>query len=124
MLQELSQWGIPLVIVSLAHAGCLFSYKSKVYAMPSFTVTCKDPVGAGDAFNAGLITWLGEHRGTTLDSRLQGSEENICAAMLKSSACGAMAVTENGCYNGVQASAVMRLIEEQGKRVLGAVREV
>ena len=116
--RKLNQSGIPLVIISLAEKGLIYSYKGDIYELPAFKVKCVDSTGAGDAFIAGIIKSIVNLDGTTLRDRLDRNDNNLITAIIYAAASGAAAVTENGCYDGVSESKVIRLISEQGDQII------
>lgn len=122
-IQFLSQLGIPLVIISLAEKGSIFFYNNSVYEIQPFQVPCIDSTGAGDAFNAGLIKSINEFEGSTLEDRLNRNKNNLFTVMIYASACGAAAVTENGCYDGVSENKITQLISEQGQRIMANIKK-
>lgn len=53
--------GARLVVVTRGAGGALVSLDGRRAAVPAQPVTVVDTVGAGDAFTAGFLHWLGEH---------------------------------------------------------------
>ncbi len=103
--------GFPMVAISEGAKGFIFSYKSRTFHFPSFTVSCIDATGAGDAFCSGLIY-------TILNNGcIPQHEEQLIEMVLFASACGACAVTEIGCTRGVSLGKVQDLIGSQGERI-------
>jgi sugar/nucleoside kinase (ribokinase family) len=120
-LKQLSELEIPLVIISLADKGLLFSYNKACYMVPAFHVPCLDPSGAGDACNAGIIKKLIESEGSSLKERFEDSEEKLLDTIMFGAAAGASAVTKPGCLSGVSEENVAGLIREQRKRILSGI---
>lgn len=82
-------YGVRNVVIKLAERGCFVLPESgKAFTVPAFPVECVDGIGAGDAFNAGLIHKLSS--GTVL------TDEKLREAVLFASACAAVSVTKRG----------------------------
>jgi sugar/nucleoside kinase (ribokinase family) len=123
-LAALSGSGVPLVIVSLADRGLLSSYEGTRHEVPAFTVPCVDPQGAGDAFAAGMIRKLSSCEGCTLAEKLSDTNGRLFDTILFASACGASAVTRNGCTAGVTARSVRELLSSQGPAVRSRITRI
>lgn len=86
-----TNYGIPLIFVTLGEKGCFFRYKNKTELIPSFIVEAIDTTGAGDAFFGALLCKI------LAESNL----EELTIEKLKSSvhfanAAGALATTKRG----------------------------
>jgi sugar/nucleoside kinase (ribokinase family) len=103
--------GFPLVAISEGSKGFVLSYNNRVLHFPSFTVSCIDATGAGDAFCSGVIFKILE------TGYIPHDEEQLINMVLFASACGACAVTEVGCTKGVSLEKVQDLISSQGDRI-------
>lgn len=54
--------GVRIVVVTRGHAGALARIASATVKVSAVSVQMVDTVGAGDTFQAGLLTWLAEHQ--------------------------------------------------------------
>ena len=86
--EELLEIGARNVIVKLGPEGSYVQGKDLQFRAHPYRVTVKDPTGAGDSFNGGLIYGL-----------FHGWELKKC--LLFANIVGASAVTELGCTSGV-----------------------
>jgi 2-dehydro-3-deoxygluconokinase len=84
----LAALGPAQAVLKLGAEGALCWADGTVVAAPAVPVTVVDPVGAGDAFVAG---WLAEHLADPADVR---------AALRTATACGALACTAPGDWEG------------------------
>ena len=100
----------------------MYSWYGKIHDMPAFKVECVDATGAGDAFSAGLITYINGLEGMTLKDRLDGNNNSLNAMIMYAAACGAAAVTEKGCHDGVSEMKVSNLISEQGDQISAGIK--
>ncbi|HEX2956475.1 MAG TPA: PfkB family carbohydrate kinase, partial [Chitinispirillaceae bacterium] len=108
--------GFPMVAISDGAKGFVLSYNNKLFHFPSYTVSCIDATGAGDAFCSGLIF-------TLLNTGcIPHNQEQVIEMALFASACGACAVTETGCTAGVLLEKVWNLICSQGAWVRENIR--
>ncbi|MDR2726269.1 MAG: carbohydrate kinase [Candidatus Adiutrix sp.] len=81
----------PLVIVTLAEAGCLAAFGGRTLAAPAFKLPAVDTTGAGDAFMGGLLKSL------LARDRLEDFEAaEIAAALAFANAAGSLTVTKKG----------------------------
>jgi fructokinase len=62
------QQGAKLVVVTLGSAGAKAWTAATEVTVPAVTVKVIDTVGAGDTFQAGLLTWLAEHDQLSIDA--------------------------------------------------------
>ena len=85
---ELQQRGPAIVAVKLGARGALAVAEGDVTYAPGFPVQSAEPVGAGDAFNAGFLS-----------ARLRGGD--IEAALRLGNAMGALATTTAGDTEGL-----------------------
>jgi fructokinase len=60
--------GVRIVIVTRGHAGALARTASATVSVSAIAVPTVDTVGAGDTFQAGLLTWLAEHEFISIDA--------------------------------------------------------
>jgi ribokinase len=60
--ERLFDLGVENVIITLGEKGVLWKGPDGIMSIPSLKVDVVDTVGAGDAFNAGLVTGLAENR--------------------------------------------------------------
>lgn len=75
--QKLLALGPRIVVITLAEKGCLVKTEKETLEVPAFRVKTVDATGAGDAFNAGLITGILNH----WDLRKAATYANAVAAM-------------------------------------------
>lgn len=54
--------GVRAVVVTRGHVGAIARTACASISVPAVPVQMVDTVGAGDTFQAGLLTWLAEHR--------------------------------------------------------------
>jgi fructokinase len=73
--------GAALVVVTLGGEGCVALRAAGEVAVPAEPVTVVDTIGAGDSFNAGLLTWL--HRaGRLRRDRIEAmSDDDLVGAL-------------------------------------------
>lgn len=105
LIRELSRRGPQEVIVKKGRAGSLALIGGEVLDHPAFPVTEVDPVGAGDAFDAGYLA--GHLWGLPAEKRLR-----VANAM------GAMSVATLGDYEGLPDEGELRAFIE-GEKSLG-----
>ena len=96
-------FGVKNIIVKLGSNGCfVLSENGDKFSYPAYNVKCIDGIGAGDAFNAGLIYQLNKN-------------QKLFHAVKFASACAAMNVMERGAISAAtSADNVSRFISEQG----------
>ena len=86
---------LKLAAVTLGAAGCLcLTADGLLCSAPGFSVNCIDTTGAGDAFCAGMLSFLLE-RGSERDSASL-SEGELLELMRFANAVGALSTTEKG----------------------------
>ncbi len=91
-------YGVRNVVIKLAERGCYVLPESGgAFTVPAFPVECVDGIGAGDAFNAGLIHKLSS--GTVLTA------EELWETVRFASACAAVSVTKRGATAALQSAA-------------------
>jgi len=56
--EKLLALGPRIVVITLGERGCLIKTEREILEVPAFKVRAVDATGAGDAFNAGLITGI------------------------------------------------------------------
>jgi 2-dehydro-3-deoxygluconokinase len=88
LLRELAEQGPSEVVLKRGAEGSIVLFEDKVLEQPGFEATEVDPVGAGDAFDAGYLA------GHLWDL---GAEERLRVA----NALGAMSVATLGDYEGM-----------------------
>jgi fructokinase len=107
--------GFPLVAISEGAKGFVLSFNDRLLHFPTFTVSCIDATGAGDAFCSGVVYTI------LKAGYIPHDEEQLIEMALFASACGACAVTEVGCTRGVSLEKVQGLISSQGARIRKSV---
>jgi len=60
--------GVRLVVVTRGSAGAQAWTSSASQAVPAVPVQVVDTVGAGDSFQAALLTWLAEHERLSIEA--------------------------------------------------------
>ena len=86
-------YGVRNVVIKLAERGCyVLPEQGEAFTVPAFPVECVDGIGAGDAFNAGLIHSL-------------PSGMDLRKSVLFASACAAVSVTQRGATAALQSTA-------------------
>ncbi len=99
-----------LVCVSDGERGSAAHDRRDVWRVPGFKVRAVDATGAGDAYMAGLLTFL-LRQGPDMDGTLKYVATVIKDALTFANACGALAATEHGAaMHSLSEEAVRRLI--------------
>jgi 2-dehydro-3-deoxygluconokinase len=96
--------GSRLVVIKRGAAGAWASDGLSCWSQPAFPVRAVDPVGAGDAFAAGLLSAL-----------LAGLP--VSDALVRGAACGAMAVAVPGDFEGAPTLAEVGRFLEDGNAI-------
>lgn len=108
--ERIQGFGPTLVIVTQGGRGGLALRGAEKIAIPAFTITLADTVGAGDTFNAGVLAGLAE-RNALSRSALRSLETDELAATLRfASAAAALNCTRPGCNPPTRAE-VMALLQ-------------
>ena len=55
VVQQLSQFGSRIAVVTLGEHGCVARWEKGIFAFPAFPIDVVDTTGAGDAFHGGFI---------------------------------------------------------------------
>jgi len=90
---KIRQAGPQLVVVTQGERGCYFDDGLSRGRVPGYEVVVVDPLGAGDAFVAAMLSRLMES-GSGMESRLGG--EQLRGIMTYANAAGALACTKRG----------------------------
>lgn len=93
-LTELSNYSIPLVLITLGEHGALAIVNGQQHHVESCTVSVVDTTGAGDAFVSGLLAYLSQH-----DDWQQ--EGKVIEAVRWGNVCGALATTQKGAMSAL-----------------------
>lgn len=107
-LKQLDNYPAQLKVVTRGKEGCIMLYAGKAYFFASYQVNCIDTTGAGDAYVAGMLTYLSRN----------GIPENddLGSFVSFASACGALATTQKGALSALPSSAmVTKFIAQQGR---------
>lgn len=96
-VKKLSQYKIPLIIVSLGNNGCVVYYENGRQHVPSIEVNTVDTTGAGDAFVAGMLYCLNEYEGKIDQLTIEG----IAEMARFSSIVGALTTTKKGAMDAI-----------------------
>ena len=97
-VKTLNQMGITLAVISDGQKGVIAATKNHIITMPSYTVTQRDPTGAGDALCAGMINHIYTNK---LTSENIMDPESIIDTLLIGQAAGAACVTGLGATTSV-----------------------
>jgi len=115
--------GIGLAMITMGSRGLVAATESAKLTMPAFEVDAFDPTGAGDAFCAGVIhALLSESVGRKALPHIP--LRVLKRVLAQGAAAGAACVTSAGATTAVTRAVVDRLICEQGKDVMKAVRAI
>jgi fructokinase len=102
--------GLSFVAVTDGDKGSAAYDRRHMWQVPGFVVKAVDATGAGDAFTAGLLTFL-LRQGPDLDGTLKYISTIIKDALTYANACGALAATERGAaMQALSKNAVRQLI--------------
>jgi fructokinase len=74
--------GVRLVVVTRGREGARAWTTSALQSVPAVSVTVVDTVGAGDSFQAALLTWLAEHDRLSSEAMSSMSALELRAALL------------------------------------------
>ena len=109
---SLLKLGVKLLLVTRGERGAIAATEHGILEQPAFRVDVVDPTGAGDAFCAGVISWLlGRKLRTGEVASLE--EDELAELLLWSQAAGAAACTAPGTTEGVTRAKVDALVGEQ-----------
>jgi len=118
--RRISEYPKVLLAVTYGEGGVKALFRgSYIISQPSFKVGSKDPTGAGDAFSAGIISYLINYLGSDF-SRL--STEVTVKLLMYAQAAGASATLSPGATTSVSSEVVESLIESQGNYVLSSTK--
>ena len=116
-LKELVSISPKLLTITLGSRGLMaLTKEGKLVIQPSFNITPKDPTGAGDAFCAGMLTFM-ELRGLKI---MDLSNDDLKELLLFAQASGASATLAAGATTAVSKDVVEGLIENQGGRIISS----
>lgn len=111
-IRSILKCGAKLLLITRGEKGALAVARHRILEQPAFKVDVVDPTGAGDAFCAGVISWL-------LKKKLQAAElaslgeDELAELLLRGQAAGAAACTAPGTTGGVTLAKVDALVKEQ-----------
>ena len=89
--------GVKLVVVTRVQSGAMGrSAASAAVYVPPVVVQTIDTVGAGDTFQAALMTWLAEHNGLNADALGQLDEASLRDALAFSARAAAITCSRRG----------------------------
>ncbi len=109
-----------MLTITYGEVGAKALFKNYVISQPSFKVGSKDPTGAGDAFSAGIISYLINYlRGKNLD---EVSINDVIKLLMYSQASGASATLAPGATTSVSDEVVKSLIENQGQYLISSTK--
>jgi fructokinase len=94
-----AQWlaeGVSLVVVTRGSEGVAAWTAQTRVSMPSAPVSVVDTVGAGDSFQAALLTWLAEHEALRPSALAALGEGELEAALLFASRAAAITCSRRG----------------------------
>ena len=107
-VKKLNKMGIKLAVVSDGQKGVIASTENHLIKMSSYTVSQRDPTGAGDALCAGMINHI--HR-NKLTSESIMDPESIIDILLTGQAAGAACVTGLGATTSVTKENLETILE-------------
>ena len=110
--RTLNQMGIKLAVVSDGQKGVIASTENHIITMPSYTVSQRDPTGAGDALCAGMINYIYRNK---LKSEHIIDPETIINILLMGQAAGAACVTGLGATTNVTKENLETILEHKEK---------
>ena len=106
-----------LLTITLGSKGLItLTKEGKLVVQPSFNITPKDPTGAGDAFCAGILSFI-ELRGLSITNL---SDDDLKELLLFAQASGASATLAAGATTAVSRDVVEELIKDQGERIISS----
>ncbi|MEM1509310.1 MAG: carbohydrate kinase family protein [Thermofilaceae archaeon] len=111
-IRSLLKLGVKLLLITRGEKGALAATVYRILEQPAFKVDVVDPTGAGDAFCAGVISWLLEKKLQTDELTSLGGDE-LAELLLYGQAAGAAACTAPGTTEGVTRAKVNALVDEQ-----------
>jgi fructokinase len=88
--------GVRLVIVTRGAAGAIGGTASRRVAVAARAVPLVDTVGAGDAFQAALLAWLGENDAIRIDGLAAGIEPRLEEALRFACTAAGLACSRRG----------------------------
>lgn len=88
--------GVRLVVVTRGGAGAQAWTATRTVEVPAVAVTVIDTVGAGDTFQAALLTWLAEHDCLSIDGLGALLAVDLCEALEFASAAAAITCARRG----------------------------
>jgi len=116
-LKELVNVSPKLLTITLGSRGLIaLTKEGKLMIQPSFNITPKDPTGAGDAFCAGMLTFMELRRLNIMDL----SDNDLKELLLFAQASGASATLAAGATTAVSKEVVEELIEDQGGKIISS----
>jgi sugar/nucleoside kinase (ribokinase family) len=102
--EKLLALGPRIVVITLGEKGCLIKTEKETLEVPAFKVKAVDATGAGDAFNAGLITGI-------------LNQWDLCEAAKFANAVAAMKITHIGAQAGLPTrKEVDGFLEKRGQK--------
>ena len=117
ILKKLADVCPKLLTITLGGRGLTaLTKKGKLIIQPSFNITPKDPTGAGDAFCAGILSFM-ELKKISLT---EVSDEDLKELLLFAQASGASATLAAGATTAVSNEVVKELIDNQGKGIISS----
>ncbi len=88
--------GVRLVVITQGPSGASAWWTAGHVHVSAKTVVVADSVGAGDAFQAALLTWLAEHDRLTTDAAAFADEESALSALEFATRAAALTCTRHG----------------------------
>lgn len=87
-LELLERYPAPLKVITRGKEGGIVFCGQEKFSFPGYNVKSIDTTGAGDAFMAGLLSWIARHG--------LPETERLSALLSQAGACGALATTHKG----------------------------
>jgi fructokinase len=88
--------GVRLVVITRGGDGAQAWTSSASVSLPAVAVSLVDTVGAGDTFQAALLTWLAENRLLSMDGITSMSSAQLCEAMQFSAKAASITCSRRG----------------------------
>jgi sugar/nucleoside kinase (ribokinase family) len=122
-LDAIANRGVKLTIITLGDQGLIAKQAYDRITMPAFKVPVVDPTGAGDAFSAGVISYLAKEAGSMRKLDITSlTRRELLDLLMDGEAAGAACVTDIGTTKGVTRENVDRILREQKSAIIEQMR--
>jgi fructokinase len=95
-IQDALAHGVGLVIVTQGKHGAQAATRSVSVSVPAAAARCVDTVGAGDAFQAAMLSWLAEHERLSPEAIAATREDQLIDALRFAAAAAALTCARRG----------------------------